>query len=182
MPPSSQRPPFAALLLAAALSACSPPKQAETPESSAPKEESGNPSSSDIGAASTADTDAPPKAPSKDKAYDVDKSMSMDTYEMTPSDCDALGRQYGEVSRADLMSALSPKLSEKQRAATAAQVEKVVSERQETWISTCQRALVNKAVDHDGIKCALSAKTVKAFDVCINGTSEPVEKPKKTKN
>ena len=195
MPPYSPPPPFAALVLlvslasTAATSACSPAKPAEAPEGAAPKEDSDSPPSPAQTAhtGGAADTDAPAKEPSgsADKPSDVDKSMSMDTYEMTPSDCDALGRQYGEVSRSDQMSALSAKLSEKQRAATAAQVDKVVSKLQEAWMNQCQTALVNKAVDHDSIKCALAAKTVKAFDVCLNGTSGPATAPgnttKKTK-
>jgi hypothetical protein len=82
------------------------------------------------------------------------------------------------------MSALSPKLSEKQRSATAAQVDKVVSKLEESWTSGCATSLVNKAVDHDAIKCALAAKTVKAFDTCINGaagTPQPTGGGKKKK-
>jgi hypothetical protein len=171
MPPSSQPPAFAAFVLAAVISACSPsPKPAESPEGPASKDESDTPTPP---AEATADMGAPPaeRQGSAEKAPDVDRSMSMDTYEMTPADCDALGRQYGDLARADQMGALSPKLSEKQRSATGAQVDKVVSKLQETWINGCQTTLVNKAVDHDAIKCALAAKTVKAFDVCINGTA-----------
>jgi hypothetical protein len=174
MPPSSPPPAFAAFALAFAISACSPaPKPAESPEGAASKEESDTPPSPAPKAEATAaDTDAPPPRQGlAEKAPDVDKSMSMDTYEMTPADCDALGRQYGALARADQMGALSPKLSEKQRAATSAQVDKVVSRLEETWINGCQSNLVNKAVDHDAIKCALAAKTVKAFDVCINGAA-----------
>jgi hypothetical protein len=181
MPPSSPPSAFAAFVLAAAISACSPsPKPAESPEGPASKEESSPPSSSPP-AETAADTGASPaeRQGAVEKAPDVDRSMSIDTYEMTPSDCDALGRQYGEVSRADQMSALSPKLSEKQRSATGAQVDRVVSKLQETWINGCQTNLVNKAVDHDAIKCALAAKTVKAFDVCLNGTAGPVGKKTK---
>jgi hypothetical protein len=67
------------------------------------------------------------------------------------------------------MSGLSPKLSEKQRASVAAQVDKVVGKLQQSWTDGCHSSLENKAVDHAGIKCALAAKTVKDFDVCLNG-------------
>jgi hypothetical protein len=106
----------------------------------------------------------------------------LDTYEVTPSDCNALGKQYGAVQRSDQVATLSPKLSEKQRAATMAQIEKVVGGLEEKWTAGCHASLVDKAVDHGAIKCALAAKTVKEFDVCINGatgTPQPAGKPKK---
>jgi hypothetical protein len=172
--------PLSTLALCAALAGCSPEtKPPETPESPA----------------STAEADAPKghAAPSSDDGSDkgksegeptrpapgtkVDKSMSIDTYEMTPSDCNALGRHYGEVGRSDQMAALSPKLTQQQRDATAAQIDKVVGKLEETWTNVCHTTLVDKAVDHDAINCALAAKTVKAFDVCFNGTSTTTDAP-----
>jgi hypothetical protein len=173
-------PASAILALAAVIAGCSPSKPPESPEGSSepaagkdekkadadmPKDEAAEPSSGSGSSAGKADHPPPPPKPA------VDKSLSLDTYEMTPSDCDALGRHYGEVARSDQMSALSPKLSAKQKSATAEQVDKVVGGLEEKWTSGCQTSLVNKAVDHDAIKCALAAKTVKDFDVCINGTA-----------
>jgi hypothetical protein len=115
----------------------------------------------------------------------VDKSMMLDNYEMTPSDCDALGRKYGELARGDMTATLSPKLSEKQRTATLAQIEKAVAPKEQAWTQGCMTSLVNKAADHDAIKCALDAKSVKDFDTCINGqggtpqAQTPAGKPKK---
>jgi hypothetical protein len=34
------------------------------------------------------------------------------------------------------------------------------------------KSLAGKIVEHKNIKCALAAKTVKAFDVCLNGESK----------
>lgn len=159
-------------------------KPPETPESPAASGEA----SSEPGASAAPSSEAAPAdsaMPGKVvNDAQVDKSMSLDTYELTPSDCDALGRQYGVAARADQMSALSPKISEKQRAATAAQVDKVVTKLEDGWIAGCQTSLVNKAVDRTAIKCAMAAKTVKAFDVCLNGeggTAQPAQtgKPKK---
>jgi hypothetical protein len=176
---------FVVSLAAAALAglpACSPAKPPETPEveGAAPKdkgEDSGKESKETkekdtgseesagvVGGVQGAAGEAPPK---------VDKSLSLDTYEMTPSDCDALGRHYGEVGRSDQMATLSPKLNEKQRSATAAQIDKVVGKLEDTWTNACHTSLVDKAVDHDAIKCAMAAKTVKDFDVCFNGTATP---------
>src|SRR5262245_36506927 len=117
---------IALLAALAALAACSaePPKTPEFPEaaSSAAPKAAAEPAAAEPAAASAepaANAGAVPKP-------DVDKSLSLETYELTPSDCNALGKQYGIVARNDQMAALSPKLSEKQRAATAEQVEKVV--------------------------------------------------------
>jgi hypothetical protein len=170
--------PLLGLLGVCALLGCSEAKPPETPETPAASSEpaaSAEPSAE----AAPADTAMPGKVVNDAK---VDKSMSLDTYELTPSDCEALGRQYGVAARADQMGALSPKISEKQRAATAAQVDKVVSKLEDSWIGGCQSSLVNKAVDRAAIKCAMAAKTVKAFDVCLNGeggTPQPAGKPKK---
>lgn len=169
---------FAALTAAAALSACSPSQPPETP--AAPTAAAETPTAAP---ASTA-AEAPPATtamPGSVVKADGDKGSDQ-PYELTPSDCDALGKQYGIVARADQMAALSPKLSEKQRAATAEQVDRVVSKLEESWIASCQSTLVNKAVEHKVVKCALASKTVKQFDVCLNGeagTPQPAQKPSK---
>jgi len=170
-------PSLALLGLFACSEAAKPPETPETPAASA------GPSASSESSASPEPGAADPAMPGKVvNDAKVDKSMSLDTYELTPSDCEALGKQYGVAARADQMSALSPKISEKQRSATAAQVDKVVSKLEDSWIAGCQTSLVNKAVDRGAIKCAMAAKTVKAFDVCLNGesgTPQPAGKPKK---
>ena len=191
MPRPSPLSASAVLLLAAALSACDPAKPPDTPEGAgqAPSKEKAE----DGDSPKDKDTPAAPaggEEPSGGEvggqagaaAPKVDKSLSLDTYEMMPSDCNALGAQYGQVARSDQMSALSPKLTEKQRAGTVAQIDKVVGKNEETWTNGCHTSLVNKAVDHDAIKCALAAKSVKDFDTCINGvagTPQPSGKKKK---
>ncbi len=90
-------------------------------------------------------------------------------YAITAVDCDALGKQYGEVARADQMLGVSPKLNEKQRAAAAASVDKVVSKLEDAWIESCRNNLVGKMGDRKSFQCAMATKTVKAFDVCLNG-------------
>ena len=165
-------PALVAVISGLACFACSPSQPPETPETPA-------------ASSAPADEPAPPAAPAATVVKGGDpeqKGQSLESYELTPSDCDALGRQYGAVARSDQMAALSPKLSEKQRAATAVQVDKVVGKLEESWIAGCHANLVNKAVDHGIIKCALSSKTVKQFDVCLNGeagTPQPTGKPGK---
>lgn len=167
-----------ALAVLALLTGCSPSTPPESPEAPTP---SGDPAAPPEPAPPPATTAMPGSVV---KGGDADKSMSLENYELTPSDCDALGRQYGSVARADQMGALSPKLSEKQRATTAAQVDRVVSKLEESWIASCHSNLVNKSVDHAAVKCALASKTVKQFDVCLNGeggTPQPTGKPSKKK-
>jgi hypothetical protein len=178
---------FAALAFVAAIAsfACTPSQPPETPESPA---NSADPVASAEPAA-PARTAAPapsdPAMPGKVvNNADVDKSASLEAYELTPSDCDALGRQYGAVMRADLVAGLSPKLAGKQREATMAQIEELTGKRADAWAASCQSTLVNKAVDHGALKCALGSKTVKQFDVCLNGeggTPQPAGKPGKKK-
>lgn len=170
---------LAAIAGAAALSACSPSQPPETPATPSGTAEP----AAGADPASTAEpaTSAMPGAIVK--SGDEGKAPSLEAYELTPSDCDALGKQYGVVQRADQMAALSPKLSEKQRASVAEQVDRAVSKIEESWTQGCQSSLVNKAVDHATIKCALASKTVKQFDVCLNGEGgtpqQPAGKPAK---
>lgn len=169
---------LAALAGAAALSACSPSQPPETPATPSGTAE---PAAS---AAPAATAEPPPTTTAMPGSVVKSDAPSTDAYELTPSDCDALGKQYGIVQRADQMAALSPKLSEKQRAATAEQVDRVVSKLEESWTQSCHATLVNKAVEHKNIKCALAAKTVKQFDVCLNGeggTPQTPAKPSKKK-
>ncbi|APR74945.1 Hypothetical protein A7982_00291 [Minicystis rosea] len=168
-------PAFLAAISGLVCFACSPSQPPETPESLAG---SAAPSAEPAPSATAA-----PGALVKGSEAEQ-KGQSLESYELTPSDCDALGRQYGAVARADQMAALSPKLSEKQRTATAAQIDKVVGKLEESWIAGCHANLVNKAVDHGVIKCALASKTVKQFDICLNGeggTPQPAGKPDKKK-
>jgi len=166
----------AVLLLAAASTACGastpPPDTQEKAEKQEGAEKVDKPATADTDAPK--DTAAPEEVPTAAPSVvpegpKVDKSMSLDTYEMTPSDCEALGQHYGEVQRSDQMTQLSPKLSEKQKASVQAQIDKVVGKLQQTWTDGCHASLENKAVDHNAIKCGLNAKTVKDFDVCFNG-------------
>ncbi len=70
-----------------------------------------------------------------------------------------------------------PKVSEKQARAAEAAVDKVVSKLEQGWIDHCRSALVGKVVDPKALKCAISAPTVKAFDVCLNGDNATSDKP-----
>jgi hypothetical protein len=96
-----------------------------------------------------------------------------DDYSLTENDCQALGRQYGDATRGDQRAALNPKLTAKQREQADASIDGVVAKLETTWADTCMKSLAGKNVEHKTIKCALAAKTVKSFDICLNGEKKP---------
>jgi hypothetical protein len=95
-----------------------------------------------------------------------------DDYSLTENDCQALGRGYGDAARGDQRAALNPKLTAKQREQADASIDGVVTKMETAWEETCLKSLAGKIVDHKNIKCALGAKTVKAFDICLNGEAK----------
>jgi hypothetical protein len=160
-----------ALLASVSLAACSgsskPPESPDAP-------------------AASADPDAKPDAKSDEQApppstKSQDDNAVPDDYSITAGDCEALGQQYGTAARNDQMATVSPKVSEKQRAAAQASVDKVVSKMEEQWIDHCRSALVGKVADPRALKCAIAAPTVKAFDVCLNGENATTGKGGKKK-
>src|SRR5690349_9866834 len=122
------------------LLACSPDKPPEVPASPEP---SAAPEPSVSPAAPAGPAPMPGAVIKKD-----DSSGVPEDYSLTASDCMALGQQYGAVGRSDQMAALSPKLTEKQRTATAASIDKVVQKLEDQWIDGCREALVGKVVVH----------------------------------
>lgn len=154
-----------ALALAGVLTACSPSdKPPEVPET--PPAASADPEAAPAPTPAPVVTAMPGQVI---KNTDDRQAQALDAYEMTPSDCDALGRKFGELGRDEMLAGLGAKISEKQRATAVAKVAESMNKRADGWISNCMASYVNKAVDHAGIKCALASKSVKAFDVCLNG-------------
>jgi hypothetical protein len=91
-----------------------------------------------------------------------------DDYSLTENDCQALGRQYAASARADQLIGVSPKVTPKQREQAEASIDAAVSKLESQWTETCVKSLAGKIVDHKHVTCALAAKTVKAFDSCLN--------------
>lgn len=115
----------------------------------------------------------PPPAMGTVKRPEGSAAETPDDYSLTENDCQALGRQYGEAARADQRLGLNPKLTAKQREQADASIDAVVSKLESAWTETCSKSLAGKNVEHKNIKCALAAKTVKSFDVCLNGQKGP---------
>ena len=93
-----------------------------------------------------------------------------DDYAMMSGDCVQLGKQLAAATRADQLALLSPKLTEAQKAQADKNITDVATRLGEKWTEGCESSLVGKVVDRKSLKCALDAKSVKAFDACLNGT------------
>ncbi len=141
------------------------PKPAEGPE--------GEPGAAPGDPASTSAVEAPPPPVMGTVKRPEGPVETPDDYSLTENDCQALGRQYGDAARADQRVGLNPKLTAKQREQADASIDSVVSKLEAGWTDTCLKTLAGKNVEHDKIKCALAAKTVKSFDVCLNGHKGP---------
>lgn len=115
--------------------------------------------------ATAASTAHPAPAPSptytsKDKGILVE-------YSITPRDCDELGDHYAEVTRLDQRAGLPPKQTDKQREAAEAGIAQAAEQARAMWLKQCD-GLVNMVYEKARIECALTSKTVAAFDACLN--------------
>jgi hypothetical protein len=90
-------------------------------------------------------------------------------YTLTDRDCIELAKHYGTVQKADQMVLLSPKLSAGQKAQAEKSIDDAVTKLGENWENGCRSSLVGGVVDRERLKCAMTAKSVKSFDECING-------------
>lgn len=90
-------------------------------------------------------------------------------YTLTDRDCIELAKHYVVVQKSDQMVALSPKLSTAQKEQAEKSITDAVVKLGENWENGCRSSLVGGVVDRNRLKCAISSKTVKAFDECING-------------
>jgi hypothetical protein len=146
------------------------PKPAEGPEGSPPA----GPAAPGEADEHASPVEAPPPPPAMGEVKrGAGATETPDDYSLTENDCQALGRQYGQAARADQRVGLNPKLTAKQREQAEAAIDGVVSKLESGWTETCSKSLAGKIVEHKNIKCALAAKTVKSFDVCLNGQKGP---------
>ena len=95
------------------------------------------------------------------------------TRELTASDCNSLADKYGELTRSDEMAKLSPKLTDKQREQGRVNIGKGAEILSGRWAESCIKDLTGKLATESALRCAMAAKTVAAFDVCINGPATP---------
>jgi len=117
--------------------------------------------------------DDPPPAPGT--ALKTSDPSGPTTRELSASDCRSLAEKYNELLRSDEMAKLSPKLTDAQREQSRVQIGKGMAIMSARWEEGCARDLTGKLATEASLQCAMAAKTVATFDVCINGpaTSPP---------
>jgi hypothetical protein len=121
----------------------------------------------------TASTDPAPTIPTPKTAIPsktVDPNASR---ELSANDCHALAGKYNALTRSDEMAKLPDGLTPEQIALAARQLEAGAEVLSTRWEKGCVESLVGKESPESNLKCAMSAKTVAAFDVCLNGPSDP---------
>jgi hypothetical protein len=93
-----------------------------------------------------------------------------DDYSLMHGDCVQLGKQFAALTRSDQVAALSPKLTAQQRSQTEERIEVVAEKLGEQYAQTCEKN-VGKSVSPQALKCAFDARSVKAFDACLNAVA-----------
>lgn len=120
------------------------------------------------------DSSAPRAAPPPSAAPDTGpQSLTATDRELTPRDCEALGGRYHELVVSDESKKLDPKLTDKQREDGRDAISKGATLLSDRWIESCVSSLVGKFASEEALRCAMSAKSVSAFDVCLNGPETP---------
>lgn len=122
--------------------------------------------------ATSVDTnEAPPSAPTVKSSAPPPSSGTGgdDAREITATECQLLAQKYGDVTRADQTAKLSPKLTDAQRSSANKTIDDAANTLAGRWAETCTRDLVGKVASESALKCAMSSKSVAAFDTCING-------------
>ena len=144
------------MALTLAASACGPSKPAPA-----------QPGTATASVASTPPPPPPPPPPippppnsGKDLGIAVD-------YTITARDCDDLAARFHDVTRADMMAQLGDKQTEAQRAAAEKGIEQMANQARDGYLKQCD-GLIDKVYERPRIDCALEARTVSAFDTCLN--------------
>jgi hypothetical protein len=89
--------------------------------------------------------------------------------DISAADCRLLAQTYRRATKNDETAKLHPKLTDKQREQALENINRVAAELESRWFDTCVENLVDKERDRKSLDCAARAKTVKEFDVCLNG-------------
>ncbi|MDI1444410.1 hypothetical protein [Polyangium sp. 6x1] len=144
-----------------------PPDDATSQSGSAPDDGASEPREA------TADTTEPEPRPLSHGAKKTTDDGAANDYILTEKDCIELGRQYVAVQRGDQIAALDKRLTEKQREQATQSIDAVVGKMGEPWANGCIESLVGKVAERKRLECAMAAKSVKAFDECLNGENPP---------
>lgn len=96
--------------------------------------------------------------------------------EIMRKDCAALAQKYGELVRTDEASKLNPKLSAAQMDTAKANIDKAAQTLADRFREGCEQSLVGKFAEESALQCAMTAKRLADFDVCMNGPATPPAK------
>jgi hypothetical protein len=96
--------------------------------------------------------------------------------EIMRKDCASLAQKYGELVRSDEASKLNPKLSAAQMDTAKANIDKAAQTLADRFREGCEQSLVGKFAEEAALQCAMNAKRLVDFDVCMNGPAPPPSK------
>jgi hypothetical protein len=95
-------------------------------------------------------------------------SVPLIDHELTPDDCAVIGEKYRALLITDGETRLQPGLRQEQRDAGEQAIKEAADKLSTRWTKSCQNDLVGKVAPEESLKCAMHAKTVAAFDSCLN--------------
>jgi hypothetical protein len=130
-------------------------------------------SAPDNGPGDSSATAEPEPKPLSHGAKKTTDDGAADDYTLTEKDCVELGKQYVVVQRADQIAGLDKRLTDKQREQATKNIDAVVEKMGEPWANGCIESLVGKVAERKRLECAMAAKSVKAFDDCLNAEAPP---------
>ncbi|WP_437944062.1 hypothetical protein WMF27_08305 [Sorangium sp. So ce281] len=143
------------------------PPPIEQPEPAPPEERApaAEPTDDAAQGAATREADAEPgaAAPAPPRRDD----SVPDDYALMHGDCVDLGKRLTALTRSEQVAALSAKLTAEQRGETEKKIDAVAATLGEQYAQSCEQN-VGKSVDPRSLKCAFDARTVRAFEACLN--------------
>ena len=95
-----------------------------------------------------------------------------DDYALMHGDCVELGKRLTVLTRSEQVAALSAKLTAEQRGETEKKIDAVAATLGEQYAQSCEQN-VGKSVDPRSLECAFDARTVRAFEACLNACRRP---------
>lgn len=96
--------------------------------------------------------------------------------ELLRKDCAALADKYGELVRVEEASKLDPKLTHAQVETAKSRIDAAARTLADRFREGCEQSLVGKFAEEASLQCAMSAKRLADFDVCMNGPAAPPPK------
>ena len=96
--------------------------------------------------------------------------------ELLRKDCAALADKYGELVRVEEASKLDPKLTHAQVETAKSRIDAAARTLADRFREGCEQSLVGKFAEEASLQCAMSAKRLVDFDVCMNGPAAPPAK------